>query len=630
MARKAKERTLSGTVEFYSDPYINYRGKRYDLGSTITVTEGETFWLYASVRCTYTQVSRISITVRLLINSHEVCRKFKSVECKDHVTELPGIGCTPTESGIATVELYLGDPDREHELMETRSSWTINVKKACSVSTNKDTYYQGDTVTITYENAPSNSTLSIGAYPSGIPGKSWTVSGNGSILYTIPDDAPTGTWYVYLSDTNCSKTKYITVLASKSPTDLICKDPNKSATVGDTVDLEVELEDKATGVGIDGKWINFYKLVDSTEVSIGSCSTDPNGKCSITYTCSVEETATIKAKFRGDDDYKASECTFTITVSSKPTCNQSFRVVEEEDTSVRVPNSVVIVREKGTAKELGRCTTDSNGECTVKDIEEGVWCVAEASAPSGYEVISDSSTEFVACTSIKTLKLRSTTCKQRVKVIDPAGNPIEGATVAIDMGTYSILCKKPDGSGYGTDANGDCDLCNLEKRTVYLACASKEGYKHYGGEGCKWFTACYGWALILKLYKPCEQQFLVLDQDNKPIVGATVTVTPGDKTCTTDSNGVCKISDLAESVSYTAEATKEGYKTFDSESKKSFKCTPYTSIVLRLEKVRRPYEIRITVKDEQGHGIKHAYVSVTKEIFEGTWQEVPCSDITVH
>ena len=88
----------------------------------------------------------------------------------------------------------------------------------CSVSTNKDMYYQGETVIITYENAPPNSTLSIGAYPSGIPGRSWTVSGSDSKTYPIPNDAPVGTWYVYLSDTGCSDTKYITVIAMPTPT----------------------------------------------------------------------------------------------------------------------------------------------------------------------------------------------------------------------------------------------------------------------------------------------------------------------------------------------------------------------------------------------------------------------------
>jgi len=82
---------------------------------------------------------------------------------------------------------------------------------ACDVSTDKDEYYQGDTVTITYINAPAGSVLAI-ASPYGAPGNTWDVSGSGTKTYTIPDDAPSGEWGVYLQDTDCSKTKYITVL----------------------------------------------------------------------------------------------------------------------------------------------------------------------------------------------------------------------------------------------------------------------------------------------------------------------------------------------------------------------------------------------------------------------------------
>ena len=88
----------------------------------------------------------------------------------------------------------------------------------CNVSTDKDEYYQGDTVTISYKNAPANSTLVICAYPVAKPSRTWTVSGTDSKTYTIPKDAPTGTWQVSLFGTGCSKTKFITVLHSPTPT----------------------------------------------------------------------------------------------------------------------------------------------------------------------------------------------------------------------------------------------------------------------------------------------------------------------------------------------------------------------------------------------------------------------------
>ena len=789
MARKPKGQTLGPAYEFDS-AYIWYNNKVYHPGDTLVAPAGATLTARAFVNNTNNTAGTACYYVKW--GGQIRCWKKKYMDAGAWEEKMPD--CTfsmPSSDEDAVLECgsYEGGTCYYHD-----SAGTIHLKvktttKPCSVSTDEDAYYQGETVRIRYENAPENSTLSIGAYPSGTPGKSWTVSGSGPRTYTIPDDAPTGTWYVYLSDTNCSKTKYITVLTavSKSPTDLTCydksakvgqsvdleaklelgdhpytpigyktvyfyvdgsyvgsdntdgysgiakvlytptvagthtikaefrgdseyysssctatltatgekidtkltcydrtckkdewinlratlkekdssigisnrtvkfyvdgsyvdedttdpdgdvfvnyqctspgthtikaefegdstyksssctatltvreekkdtkltcKNPNKSATVGDTVNLEVKLEDKATGEGIGGKWIEFYKLVGSTEVSIGSCTTmsspfpplPPSGKCSITYTCSVEETATIKAKFRGDDDYKASECIFTITVSSKPTCDQP------------------------------------------------------------------------------------------VKVIDPAGNPIEGATVAIDMGTYSILCKKPDGSGYGTDANGECDLCNLDKGTVYTACASKEGYESYGSESCKLFQACSSLALILKLQKipPAkleiveafysidngitfwgfkENSTIDLGDCKRPIFKLTIKNTGGlpsyqrclwlrkGKGCasantnTIEASTVTLDKDKLEIYIFRCAADMEYGEDYSFHIKNGQMiqgCPSDDEFDFKTE-TRRPYEIRITVKDEKGHGIKHAYVSVTKEIFEGTWQEVPCSDITVH
>jgi len=175
-------------------------------------------------------------------------------------------------------------------------------------------------------------------------------------------------------------------------------------------------------------------------------------------------------------------------------------------------------------------------------------------------------------------------CDQLVKVVNPALEPIESATVLIDMKTYSILCEKPDGSGWGTDADGFCYLRNLDIDNIYIACASKEGYEHYGEDGCKLFTACSPIAVILTLYKLCEQGFLVSDQDNNPIEDATVTVT-GGATCTTDKNGCCSIS-LDADLYYDAEATKDGYVCYGSECRQeNFKCVPYSSLPLKLQEV---------------------------------------------
>lgn len=107
----------------------------------------------------------------------------------------------------------------EHESGETQ--YCTTPPPPCSVDTDKDTYQQGDTVTITYNNAPGDSLLSILAYPAGIPVYSWIVTGSGTKYYTIPDDATTGTWEASLIhvDEGCAAYKYITVNPKPPPSE---------------------------------------------------------------------------------------------------------------------------------------------------------------------------------------------------------------------------------------------------------------------------------------------------------------------------------------------------------------------------------------------------------------------------
>lgn len=81
--------------------------------------------------------------------------------------------------------------------------------KACTVETDKGEYKIGDTVTISYVDAPQNSTLSFFPHPSGSGGKSWSgISGLGSRTYVLEEDDTTGTWEASLSDTYCSSAVY--------------------------------------------------------------------------------------------------------------------------------------------------------------------------------------------------------------------------------------------------------------------------------------------------------------------------------------------------------------------------------------------------------------------------------------
>ncbi|MCW3140604.1 MAG: PKD domain-containing protein [Methanophagales archaeon] len=512
---------MPGTVKFDEDPYIYYGGKRYNLGSTITVTAGETFWLHAKVRCTYTKVSQISVTVRLLIDSTEVCRRFDTVPCKDQTKKLPAIGCTPSKSGTAKVELWLGDPDRQGELKETKYSWTIEIGKPLPeykfnyayIWYNGHVYKPGSTL-----RAPAGATLTARAWVRNTNNVSGTacygvVWGNYYRCGPKTKDIDAGKSWVRMPDCTFSMPSsdkdavlhcgsyeggtcythdttdaiHLRVQLPKAYTELTCIDPHKTATVGDTVDLEVLLTDAISPKRpLDGRWIEFYKLVDSTEVSIGSCATNPEGKCSITYTCSVEETATIKAKFKGDADYKESECTFTITVTTPPPKLEIKEVYYSTDNGITFWG----VTEGGTI-DLGDCKRPL------------------------FKII------------IKNMGGASD--KRCLWLREGKGCSTEN-TIGIE--TSSITLGTDESEQFLLDCNVDMD---------------------YGKD--------YSFHI----------------KDGQIIQG-----------CPSDDE-------------------------FDFETQ-----------------AQSPYEIRTTVKDEEGNGIEHAYVSVTKEIFEGTWQEVPCSDITVH
>lgn len=86
----------------------------------------------------------------------------------------------------------------------------IGIEEVCSVVTDRDTYLIGDTIVITYINAPVNSTLRL--VPLSSEGIIWTVSGTGTKEYTFIEHDSIGTWEVSLAGDGCSYTKYIELL----------------------------------------------------------------------------------------------------------------------------------------------------------------------------------------------------------------------------------------------------------------------------------------------------------------------------------------------------------------------------------------------------------------------------------
>lgn len=171
---------------------------------------------------------------------------------------------------------------------------------------------------------------------------------------------------------------------------------------------------------------------------------------------------------------------------------------------------------------------------------------------------------------------QESTCNQLVKVVNPALQPIEGASVVVPISeTVSKMCY--------TDSDGVCYINDLTIDSMYTAHASKEGYEDYKNQGCRLFDACIPYAVLCVLHKPCEQGFLVSDQNDNPVKDAIVTATPIDRTCITNADGWCSI-ELSEDCYYDVEATKDGYRCYDGECKREhIECVPHSSMVLKLQ-----------------------------------------------
>jgi len=115
-----------GTLIFEGEPYILYGGKEHYAGDTVEVVKGDSFEFFADVKSTYTKVDYITATVLLKFNGSELCREKKSIQCKGHVTSFH-LTCKPDSDGTCVAKLYLGDPDKEHVMMEERGNWSIKL-----------------------------------------------------------------------------------------------------------------------------------------------------------------------------------------------------------------------------------------------------------------------------------------------------------------------------------------------------------------------------------------------------------------------------------------------------------------------------------------------------------------------
>jgi len=275
----------------------------------------------------------------------------------------------------------------------------------------------------------------------------------------------------------------------------------------------------------------------------------------------------------------------TVQKSAAGQCTQRFEVLEVIGTSG--------VRLSGVKVKAGiyEAITDVNGSCSISGLAEGQSYTAIASK-SGYECANCTRT-FTGCTTtIITLTLRQSApaqCSQSFTVIDENESALMGVTITVG-----------DKTGVTFD-DGKCTITGLTVGQSYTATASKDGYDC--ANCTRTFTGCTTGIITLTLRQSvqyCTQQFKVQDSELNLIAGAVVDL-GGGKSCATGTNGICSVSGLTVGQSYTATASKSGYKCYGTVCKRTFTACDSGIYTLTLERDVSQCTQRFTVKDNVGN-----------------------------
>ena len=641
-----KYHIIKMAILFDEDPYIYYNDTWYNLGDSVEIAEGAGFWLYARIQCTYTLAS-LGVTVRLIVDTEEVGKDFTSIDCDGAVTTV-WVYCTATKEGTAKAELWMGDLS---ELIETKYSWAVSFPApylsivptskiispvgdwfplfvvsnvtwevsddvtwiSCSPTSGSD----DDTVTVTVDEntGASSRTGTITIIGGGIT-RTCTVSQGGTEIYliispTIHSSPAAGDGFPITVTSNLGWT-----VTANRPW-ISCSPPSGSGddTVAVTVDANTETSSRTGTVYIEGAGITRTCVITQAWLEPVECSDYTDALTCVSEGCYWWSDGTCHDIEEPPPDYELIASDNTPKTVKEPSGTQTIKELD-----------IPVGKQSGDYKVKLSFTTPYPRSVIARLLDQDgneIWGDVITSSPYTKEIEfhSDNLTKLVVeRRDSGNLDLTSNTfevyrkkiietCDQLVKVVNPALDPIEDAIVGVQISeTESIVCY--------TDANGFCYIQGLTIDSIYTACASKEGYERYGDDGCKIFTACSPFAVILTLYKPCEQGFGVRDQDDEPIEGATVTVT-GGATCTTDANGCCSIM-LDANLSYNAEATKDGYVCYGSECRQeNFMCVPDSALPLKLQKATCSQQFALRDKDTALH-IPDATVEVGG---------VPCTEL---
>ena len=256
---------------------------------------------------------------------------------------ISGIGsCTTNVNGVCTLTVqkgkpyiaYMTHPDYEDESESftcTQSACYITDYMTpkgiyCDIVTDKDSYNLGETVRIDYYHAPPNTTLLI--RPSvGSGGDSWTVSDAGTKTYPLKLTDPVGSWVVELYDTNCSKSKTITVteilyedtkITDFAITEQYGDIPVTELHVGKIYKLNACLKTVNDDV-VKGAYIAFKKPT-GVEINPGHDDTGYDGFTSALWTPESSDVGSyaITAEFAGAIGFNPSSTSTGVTVSEAP------------------------------------------------------------------------------------------------------------------------------------------------------------------------------------------------------------------------------------------------------------------------------------------------------------------------
>ena len=385
---------------------------------------------------------------------------------------------------------------------------------------------------------------------------------------------------------------------------------NTTRDIGSSVSLSFQIKNCGNTSG------NFHMFIRKNGVICDrreNFALAVNGYSDVLYCEFTMPTLSVIVKYTGGhseggtwiEDYERE-----IIISPAVTiCDQSVKV-SDKDTGAGIQNVTVAARP--TTGTIIRCTTNSWGECTLKNLAENKsYRLVVESYPNDYECqyTSDCEETITACTTERRFRLKriELTCEQLIRVIDENGSlinasvTVSGATCSLyATGRYRITLTKGDyltaratKSGYISDSepftacieeitlriqksctcgdwvNRECvddthrrqtrtctpSGCDTEERTIYDA-------------------SC--------IPGTCNQPVKVKDKDTGVGIG-NVTVAARPTTgaiirCTTNSVGQCTLVDLVEGDSYglVVESYPEDYEcqyTVDCEQSITA-CTP--------------------------------------------------------